>query len=123
MVRVSSPSVASTKQMPKNKADFQAKNKATKSKKPRQVVRDNPLLPSRPISVSRSLSLRLEALQLLYALTNKKNQTLIDAQLMQHKDDNQHSEIGKRLDPELICGNIRLYVTPVYCFVPNDLHH
>jgi hypothetical protein len=40
-------------------------------------------------------------LQLWYALTNTKLKHLVDAQLMQHKDDNQRKEIGKRLGPEL----------------------
>ncbi len=54
-----------------------------------------------PSSVSRSLSLLIGALQLWYALTNTEPKQLVDAQLMQHKDDNWHKEIGKTLGPEL----------------------
>ncbi len=51
--------------------------------------------------VSRSLSLCIGALQLWYALTITEPKQLIDAQLMQHKDDNRHKETGKTLGPEL----------------------
>jgi hypothetical protein len=64
MVGLNPPPVASTKQTPQNKADFRDKKKATKSKRPKQVVRHKSLLPLMPRSVSRSLSLCIGALQL-----------------------------------------------------------
>jgi hypothetical protein len=43
-----------------------------------------------------------------------KTHKLVDAQLMQHNDDNQHTKISKKIGPELgyICGYSRLFVTP-----------
>ena len=94
------PPVASTKQTQQNKADFWYK-KPQSLTRPRQVVRHKSQLPLMSRSVSRSLSLWLEALQFWYALTNPKPKNLVDAQLMQHTNDTRHKEIGKRLSPEL----------------------
>jgi hypothetical protein len=86
---------------PKIKLTFRLTRKPHSLQRPRQVVRHNPLLPPMPRSVSRSLSLCIGALQLWCALSNTELKHLVDAQLMQHKDDNRQKEIGKRFGPEL----------------------
>jgi hypothetical protein len=70
MVGLSSPPVASTKQTPKNKADFQAKKKATKSAKTKASGEAQPStsLPNKTLSSTKET----ETLQ-IHSTNNEDN--------------------------------------------------
>ncbi len=86
--------------------------------------------PSTPTDAKTNLKLTesvsvIRSLATLVCLGKLKTQNLIDAQLMQHDNNNGHKEISKRIGPDLGYRYVDIvdYVTPINLFGPSGLYH